>query len=87
LIGVAVRQKRVARRHIPLADAMFEAISVFATVGLSTGAHGAAERDRPALLVSLMLLGRIGPLTLFVAIALRERERPSTHPEERPMIG
>jgi Trk-type K+ transport system membrane component len=39
------------------------------------------------MLVPLMLLGRIGPLTLFVALVLRERERLFTHPEERPIIG
>jgi potassium uptake TrkH family protein len=73
--------------HLPLSDAMFEATSAFATVGLSTGITGDLNAVGQALLVPLMLLGRIGPLTLFVALVLRERERLFTHPEERPIIG
>jgi potassium uptake TrkH family protein len=73
--------------HIPLSDAVFEATSAFATVGLSTGITADLNAAGQALLVPVMLLGRIGPLTLFVALVLRERERLFTHPEERPIIG
>jgi Trk-type K+ transport system membrane component len=72
---------------LPLSDAVFEATSAFATVGLSTGVTGQLNDFGQLLLVPLMLLGRIGPLTLFVALALRERERLFQHPEERPIIG
>jgi trk system potassium uptake protein TrkH len=34
-----------------------------------------------------MILGRIGPITLFAALVLRERDRLYRHPEERPIIG
>jgi trk system potassium uptake protein TrkH len=66
---------------------VFEAVSAFATVGLSTGItfdlHPAAE----VVLVLLMFLGRIGPLTLGSAIALRERRILYELPKERPAIG
>lgn len=66
---------------------LFEAVSAFATVGLSTGItfdlHPAAE----VVLVLLMFLGRIGPLTLGSAIALRERRILYELPKERPAIG
>jgi Trk-type K+ transport system membrane component len=73
--------------HLTLSDAVFEATSAFATVGLSAGVTAQLNDFGQLLLVPLMLLGRIGPLTLFVALALRERERLFQHPEERPIIG
>ena len=39
------------------------------------------------VLMVLMFLGRVGPLTLGVALVLRERERLYSHPEERPLVG
>jgi trk system potassium uptake protein len=35
----------------------------------------------------LMILGRVGPITLFAALVLRQRDRLYRHPEERPIIG
>ena len=34
-----------------------------------------------------MLIGRIGPITLASALALRERRRLYRLPEERPIVG
>ena len=34
-----------------------------------------------------MYLGRIGPLTLAVALSVHERERLFAYPEERPLVG
>jgi Trk-type K+ transport system membrane component len=39
------------------------------------------------VLIALMFLGRTGPYTLAVALALRERKRLYRFPEERPLIG
>ncbi|MGR2752454.1 TrkH family potassium uptake protein [Agromyces arachidis] len=65
----------------------FEAISAFATVGLSTGITGNLPPAAEIVLVLLMFLGRIGPLTLGSAIALRERRILYELPKERPAIG
>ena len=40
-----------------------------------------------ALLVALMLVGRLGPITFATALALRSRPRRYELPMERPMIG
>ncbi|MEW2352154.1 potassium transporter TrkG [Spirillospora sp. NPDC029432] len=66
---------------------LFEVISAFATVGLSTGITGDLPTAGHALLVALMFVGRIGPLTLGTALALRERTRRYELPEERPIVG
>jgi Trk-type K+ transport system membrane component len=65
----------------------FEAISAFATVGLSTGITPNLPPSADVVLVLLMFLGRIGPLTLGSAIALRERRILYELPKERPAIG
>jgi len=71
----------------PLGQSLFEAISAFGTVGLSTGITAELTTIGQAVLIALMFLGRVGPQTLGVALVLRERERLFRHPEERPIIG
>lgn len=66
---------------------VFEAVSAFATVGLSTGITYDLPPAAEVVLVLLMFLGRIGPLTLGSAIALRERRILYELPKERPAIG
>lgn len=65
----------------------FEVVSGFGTVGLSTGITADLPRAGHLLLIVLMFVGRVGPLTLFAALALRERARRYELPEERMIIG
>jgi len=66
---------------------LFEAISAFGTVGLSTGITASLGEPAQLILVLLMFLGRLGPLTLGSAIALRDRRILYEYPKERPAIG
>ncbi|SCL25289.1 trk system potassium uptake protein TrkH [Micromonospora nigra] len=66
---------------------LFEVVSAFATVGLSTGITGSLPPEADLLLVVLMFAGRIGPLTLASALALRDRDRRFELPEERTIVG
>jgi potassium uptake TrkH family protein len=66
---------------------LFEAISAFGTVGLSTGITPDLGVDGKAIVSILMYIGRIGPLTLASALALRERTRRYELPEERTIVG
>jgi Trk-type K+ transport system membrane component len=68
-------------------DTLFEAVSAFGTVGLSTGITADLSGAGKVALISLMFLGRTGPYTLFIALVLRERRRRYEYPEERPIIG
>jgi len=70
-----------------LDHALFETVSAFATVGLSTGITANLSEPAQIVVVALMFLGRIGPLTLGSAIALRERRILYEFPKERPAIG
>ena len=71
----------------PVRDVLFEATSAFATVGLSTGITADLPAAGHLLLVLLMFLGRLGPITLVSALALREQQRLYRLPEGRPIIG
>ncbi|MFH8371454.1 TrkH family potassium uptake protein [Streptomyces sp. NPDC018031] len=66
---------------------LFEAVSAFGTVGLSTGITPDLSTSARLVLILLMFVGRLGPVTLVSALALRERTRRYQLPEERPIIG
>lgn len=70
-----------------LDQVLFEVVSAFGTVGLSTGITADLPRSGHVLIIVLMFAGRIGPLTLFSALALRERARRFEYPEERTIVG
>ena len=77
----------LAMNPLPRSDVLFEVISALGTVGLSTGATGLLGVNSQVLVMVLMILGRVGPITLFAALVLREHARLYRHPEERPIIG
>jgi trk system potassium uptake protein TrkH len=66
---------------------LFETISAFGTVGLSTGITAALPVPAQLILVLLMFLGRLGPITFATALALRPRSILYQLPKERPIIG
>ena len=70
-----------------LDDALFETVSAFATVGLSTGITAGLPPAGHAILVALMFLGRVGTVTVATGLALQSRQRPYRYPEERPIVG
>lgn len=67
--------------------ALFEVISALATVGLSADVTPTLPDPAQLLLVVLMLLGRIGPITLVSALSLRSAELHYRLPEGKPLIG
>lgn len=77
----------LATTGLPEADVLFESVSALGTVGLSTGITELLPSSSQLWLIGLMLLGRIGPVTLFAALVLRERDLLYRHPEERPLVG
>ena len=77
----------LATTGAPRSDLQFEAVSAIGTVGLSTGITPVLSSVSKVAVVVLMIVGRLGPITLFAALALRERDRQYSHAEERPIIG
>ncbi|MCR8670112.1 TrkH family potassium uptake protein [Agrococcus sp. HG114] len=66
---------------------LFEVISAFGTVGLSTGITASVGTPSQLILVLLMFVGRVGPITVATALALRPRRLAFELPKERPIIG
>jgi Trk-type K+ transport system membrane component len=66
---------------------LFETISAFATVGLSTGLSAELPPSGVYVLCAMMFFGRVGSITLAAALALRQRRQLYHYPEERPIIG
>lgn len=73
--------------ELTLDAALFEVISAFATVGLSTGITPDLPVLGQLLLVVLMFIGRLGPFAVASSLALRERRLLYELPKERPIIG
>lgn len=65
----------------------FETVSAFGTVGLSTGITPALSDFGKIVVMICMLVGRIGPLTMVLAIRNVQGTRLITYPEERVMVG
>lgn len=68
-------------------DALFEVVSAFATVGLSTGITADLPHAAHLVLALLMFVGRLGPITLVSALAMRDHPQLHRLPEGRPLIG
>jgi potassium uptake TrkH family protein len=71
----------------PVDRLAFEAVSAFATAGLSTGITADLPPVAQALLLVLMFAGRLGPILLASALAVRTRPLTYEFPKERPIIG
>lgn len=76
-------------RHQPnsFLETLFEVTSAFGTVGLSCGITSTLTSLGKVLIALTMFVGRIGPLTLALAVALHEEPLIYRYPEERIMVG
>jgi trk system potassium uptake protein len=66
---------------------LFEAFSAFGTVGLSRGITPDLSSASKVALIITMFGGRIGPLTLLVALARQHKEEVLQYPKEQLLIG
>jgi trk system potassium uptake protein len=66
---------------------LFEATSAFGTVGLSIGVLPELATVDRVILIAAMFLGRLGPLTLAVALARGREEERLRYPEDTVRIG
>ncbi len=78
----------IVEEGTPLNKIVFETVSALGTVGLSTGITGSLHAVSKLLLMVLMFFGRVGPITMMVAIGRRIQDRDLIHyPKERIHIG
>ena len=70
-----------------LDQALFEAVSAFSTAGYTLGLTPRLNVFGRLLIALTMFLGRVGVLTLVVALARRASEPAVRYPEEQLLIG
>lgn len=73
--------------HLPLDKLLFEVVSAFATVGLSTGITADLPPAAQGVIIALMYAGRVGVVTLALALAINQVPRAYRYPEEKPIVG
>ena len=71
----------------PIFSLLFEVTSAFGTVGLSTGITPKLSDAGKVLITLTMFAGRVGTLTLLMALALRPRKERLKYPEGKIVIG
>ena len=81
------RRIELGAQHGLLAEVLFEVLSAFGTVGLSTGITPYLSALGKLVLIGTMYVGRVGPLTLVLAMSRIEPRNVVQYPEGRISIG
>ena len=68
-------------------DIMFEAGSALGTVGLSTGITPVLTTAGKLIIIMVMLIGRLGPLTLLAMLTFNLKPARYSYPEESIIVG
>lgn len=72
---------------LPTDEVIFEVISAFGTVGLSTGITADLPASGQIMLTILMYVGRVGTITLAASLAMGHVRAAYRYPEEHPIVG
>jgi trk system potassium uptake protein TrkH len=73
--------------NLPLLPALFEVTSAFGTVGLSLNVTTELSTFGKILIALVMFMGRVGTITLILALAARSKPRRYTYPQEDIALG
>ncbi|HQA06795.1 MAG TPA: potassium transporter TrkG, partial [Syntrophomonadaceae bacterium] len=74
-------------QHHDFLKVLFEVVSATGTVGLSLGLTQTLTPFGRIMIIAIMLFGRLGPVTLGLALAYRPQTNTIRYPEDRIMIG
>ena len=79
----------ISVENLAFINVLYEVTSAFGTVGLSTGITPGLHSISKIMLIFTMFLGRVGPLSFAVAIAMRENKKlqNAVYPEGKIMVG
>lgn len=76
-----------AQAPVPLLDLMFEVVSAFGTVGLSTGITASLSEGGKLIVAGNMFVGRVGLFTLVLAMQSLRSARTYSYPEGYLPLG
>lgn len=71
----------------PVVEVLFDVISAFGTVGLSTGLTAELPDSASYIMAATIFMGRVGTVTLAAAVAATSRSQLYSLPVERPIVG
>lgn len=78
------------KNHVQINDIVFEVVSAFATVGLTLGITPNLTFVGKIIIISLMIIGRLGPITISIALFKKHKEAKQSkvqYPQGNVLIG
>ena len=88
LLGLMITERQnIDSGQFLFIDLLFESVSALGTTGLSTGITSDLTAGGKLLITALMYVGRLGPLTIVLGLALREHRAVYRYAQERVRIG
>ena len=66
---------------------LYEATSAFGTVGLTTGVTTGLSSIGKFIIIVMMYIGRVGPLTVAIALSSKQKKSKYKYPEAKVLIG
>lgn len=75
-------------KNLSMLSILFEVVSAFGTVGLSTGITSILSIPSKLILCILMFIGRVGPISLVLALTTKHSKKmENVYPEGKVLIG
>ena len=89
IVVVEVLLLSITESHVTFQELLFEAISAFGTVGLSLGITSKLTFAGKLVIITAMFFGRLGPLTIVLAISNRRNnyKKLIRYPEGKIIVG
>ncbi|GAB3330320.1 hypothetical protein GCM10027429_07460 [Marivirga atlantica] len=84
---IAVFMLTITDSQIPFVDLLFEEVSAFGTVGLSTGITANLSLAGRVIIILSMFIGRVGTLTFALALSSRTSGKGYKYPKAHLMVG
>lgn len=74
-------------QDMPFLDLMYETVSAFGTVGMSTGVTSELNTAGKIIIMIMMFFGRIGVMSIAIALTEKLKSDNIEYPEEKVMVG
>lgn len=85
-ISVATMILSIENPQFTFLNILYEVVSAFGTAGLSTGITAALTSISKIILIVMMFAGRVGALTIVLALAGRKKRESFRYPEGRVLL-
>ena len=87
VIGIGIALISIFDPEMGLLNIAFESFSAYSTVGLSLGVTGSLSSGSKAVLITIMFVGRVGMLSIMVALFRKIKHKNYRYPSEEITIN